>query len=615
MKTSLFFLVQIIVLMTHSIGFPGSAPQPADSLPPVPLILDETTASGFAQMALECIHTEFPNKPGHVINSPDGVRRPADLHPAFYGCYDWHSAVHGHWLLVRLLKAFPDLAEAAEIRHALDQNLTQTHIEAELDYFQQKNRKSFERTYGWAWLLKLAEELHDWQDPDGRRWSGYLRPLAEYLVQRYMDFMPRQTYPIRTGVHPNSAFGLAFALDYARAVEDSAFIALLIERSKTYYLNDRDYPAEWEPGGEDFFSPALMEADLMRRVLSAREYVDWLNRFLPGLFSSEPMSLLLPTEVSDRSDPKIVHLDGLNLSRAWCLYGISRALPVHSPIRETLVTSAERHARASLPHIASGYYEGQHWLASFAVYMLSEVETEFPGIPSPYHGFNRYDFIYKGRNSIIVAPDIPAPGRPWIWRARFFTHAPQTDLALLHKGFYLAYTDVAGLYGSPRAVAIWDDFYAYLTDDLGFCSTPVLEGLSRGGLILYNWASQNPDKVACLYGDAPVCDLRSWPGPERTGMMEAYGFTSPEDFLAFDGNPVDNLSPLAEADVPILHVVGDADTVVPVSENTAVVQQRYEKLGGHMEVIHKPGVGHHPHSLEDPTAIVKFILEHVECRP
>jgi hypothetical protein len=214
--------------------------------------LDHATASMFARMALDCIHTEFPNKPGHVIISPEDVRRPSELHPAFYGCYDWHSAVHSHWLLVRLLKRFPDLPEAPEIRQALNQNLTQNHLKAELDYFKQDNRKSFERTYGWAWYLKLSQELTGWQDRDGERWLSASQPLADYLVRRMTDFIPRQTYPIRTGVHPNTAFALAFGLDYARAVQDSDFIELLIERSKHYYLDDRDYPAEWEPGGRRF---------------------------------------------------------------------------------------------------------------------------------------------------------------------------------------------------------------------------------------------------------------------------------------------------------------------------------------------------------------------------
>ncbi|MBN1543493.1 DUF2891 family protein [candidate division KSB1 bacterium] len=575
--------------------------------------LDLATASEFAQLALNCLQTEFPNKPGHVINSPTDVRRPSELHPAFFGCYDWHSAVHGHWLLVRLLKRFPDLPKATAIRQVLNHNLTKEKIEAEAAYFSQPNRLSFERTYGWAWLLKLAEELHGWQDPDALAWSANLQPLADLLVQRYRDFLPRQTYPIRTGVHPNTAFGLSFALDYARAVDDTSFAALLIERCRFYFFSDRDYPIEWEPGGEDFFSPALMEANLMRRVLSSDAYRDWLEGFLPVLFSKNLSSVLDPAQVSDRSDPKIVHLDGLNLSRAWCLCGIARTLPKNSVVHANLLAVAAHHAQATLDFITSGQYEGEHWLASFALYYFSEAEEDFPGAKSRYHGFARYNFIHRGRAAIIVAPDTAAIGLPWIWRARFFDHEPQTDLALIRRGFHLATIDVSGLYGSPQAVEIWNDFYDYLTERFGFCRKPALEGLSRGGLIIYNWATKNPDKVSCLYGDAPVCDLKSWPGPDRIEMMQAYGFKDRADFFSYSGNPVDNLQPLVDADVPILHVVGESDIVVPVAQNSDIVEQRYRQLGGRIKVIRKPGVGHHPHSLVDPTPIVDFILHHIDC--
>jgi pimeloyl-ACP methyl ester carboxylesterase len=575
--------------------------------------LEIDAASEFARLAINCIQNEFPNKTGHVLSSSADACYPQALHPAFYGCFDWHSAVHGHWLLVRLLKRFPALPEAKEIRQLLEQNLTQENIAAEVRYFSQPLNRSFERTYGWAWLLKLAEELHDWPDTDAMRWCANLQPLADLLVQRYQDFLPRQTYPIRTGVHPNTAFGLAFAIDYGQAVGDNNFVSLITERSRSYFFADRDYPVDWEPGGEDFFSPALMEADLMRRVLSAQEFSEWFEAFLPALFTDEPLGWLEPAHVSDRSDPKIVHLDGLNLSRAWCLSGIAKKLPAHHPIKGKLLAAAARHAQATLPYISSGQYEGEHWLASFAVYLFREVSLDYPGEVSRYQGFRRYDFLHKGRAAIIVAPDSAADGLPWIWRARFFEHEPQTDLALLHKGFHLVYIDVVDLFGAPQAVAIWNDFYEFLTGRFHFCRKPVLEGLSRGGLIIYNWAIQNPDKVACLYGDAPVCDLKSWPGPERTEMMEAYNFRNQEEFFAYPGNPVDNLAPLAEADVPILHVVGEADQVVPVAENTDVVEERYRKLGGRMHVIRKPGVGHHPHSLTDPTPIVDFILQQVEC--
>jgi len=235
----------------------------------------------------------------------------------------------------------------------------------------QPNRQSFERTYGWAWALKLAEELHSWNDADGKKWSENLQPLAETLAKSYRNFLPKQTYPIRTGVHPNTAFGLAFALDYAKAVGDRELEALLDERSRTYFANDLDYPGGWEPGGEDFFSAAFMEADLMRRVMKPQEFSRWFHRFLPGVAKGGPKALLQPAIVTDRSDPKLVHLDGLNLSRAWCMRSIAAALPAGDPARQILSTAAEQHASAALAHVASGDYAGEHWLASFAVYLLS----------------------------------------------------------------------------------------------------------------------------------------------------------------------------------------------------------------------------------------------------
>jgi hypothetical protein len=219
--------------------------------------------------------------------------------------------------------------------------------------------------------LKLAEELYGWDDASGKQWSKNLQPLADVIATRYRDFLPKQTYPIRTGVHPNTAFGLAFALDYARAVDDKRLRELIEERSRTYYSADVAYPAAWEPGGEDFFSPSLMEADLMQRVLPLEEFRTWFQHFLPAIATGELKSLMTPATVSDRSDPKIVHLDGLNLSRAWCMRNIAGSLAKDNPARQVLLESAGRHADAALRHVASGDYAGEHWLASFAVYMLS----------------------------------------------------------------------------------------------------------------------------------------------------------------------------------------------------------------------------------------------------
>ena len=333
--------------------------------------LTEKQGSHFAALALKCVAREFPNKPEHVINNASEVRSPKDLHPAFFGCYDWHSSVHGHWMLIRLLKSFPAIPEAQQIRSALNANLTAENILAEVTYMKQPNRQSFERTYGWAWTLKLAEELQSWNDPDGKKWAQNLQPLAEFLSKSYRTFLPKQTYPIRTGVHPNTAFGLAFALDYAKAVADRELDALLSERSRTYFAKDVNYPGAWEPGGEDFFSAALMEADLMRRVMEPREFATWFHRFLPAVAKGGPVALLQPAIVTDRTDPKLVHLDGLNLSRAWCMRSIAAALPENDPARKVLSDSAEKHAAAALAHVASGDYAGEHWLASFAVFLLS----------------------------------------------------------------------------------------------------------------------------------------------------------------------------------------------------------------------------------------------------
>ena len=237
----------------------------------------------------------------------------------------------------------------------------------------------------------------------------------------------------------------------------------------------------------------------------------------------------------------------------------------------------------------------------------------FEGKKGSWQGFDRYDFVVDGRRCWIVAPKAAAKGRPWIWRARFFGHEPQTDIALLNKGFHVVYMDVANLFGAPKAVAHWNAFYAYLTGKHGFAKKAALEGMSRGGLIIYNWAAANPDKVACIYGDAPVCDFKSWPGKRGGGTwqacLKAYGLTE-EQALAYKGNPIDNLAPLAKAKVPLLNICGGADKVVPVAENTAILQERYEKLGGPITVIVKDGVGHHPHSLKDPSRIVAFVLKH-----
>jgi hypothetical protein len=341
-----------------------------------PTTLTKDQASAFAKLALKAIAKEYPNKPEHVLAGPGDVKGPRALHPAFYGSFDWHSSVHGHWMLVRLLRRFPDLPEAKEIRATLNNHLTPDHVKIETEYFARKESLSFERPYGWAWLLKLAEELHGWDDPDGKALSANLKPLADVIAARYVEYFPKQTYPIRTGVHANTAFGLAFAHDYARATGDRKLQELVEERARAYFGKDADVPAAWEPGGADFFSPSLTEADLMRRVLPAAEFRTWFRTFLPGAAKGEPKALFVPATVTDRTDLQLVHLDGLNLSRAWAMRGVAGALAADDPAREVLLESAARHTEVGLKHIASGDYAGEHWLASFAVYLLTTRGSE-----------------------------------------------------------------------------------------------------------------------------------------------------------------------------------------------------------------------------------------------
>ena len=323
-------------------------------------------ASRFAQLALGCVHKEYPNKLNQVLHDETFLKSPRELHPAFYGCYDWHSSVHGHWMLVKLLKIFPDLPEAEQIVAGLAQSLSAENIIAEAEYFAAES-KSWERMYGWAWLLQLATELRTWDDDRARSWSTNLQPLADAIRTRYLEFLPVQEYPVRTGVHPNTAFGLSFAWDYALTVDDQELRDAIADAALRYYEDDRDCPLSWEPSGEDFLSPCFEEAAIMARVLPDDVYLDWLAGFLPGL--GNPGSLR-PANVSDRSDPKIVHLDGLNLSRAWNLYVIEGELDDDAKAQQLRV-SADEHLAASLPHITSEHYEGSHWLGSFAVYALT----------------------------------------------------------------------------------------------------------------------------------------------------------------------------------------------------------------------------------------------------
>jgi hypothetical protein len=334
------------------------------------LELTSAGASHFANLALACLQQEYPNKMDRTLQGDSTLKAPREMYPAFYGCFDWHSSVHGHWMLVRLLKQFPELPEAAEIRQKLAENLTADNILVETARFKVAG-KSWERMYGWAWLLKLAEELFTWDDPDGRQWYENLFPLTDAIIGRYTEFLPVQDYPVRTGVHPNTAFGLSFAWDYANTTNMRGFRTLIEQRALDYFKNDRNCPAGWEPSGEDFLSACLEEANLMRRVLPKDDFCIWFRQFLPR----KQLKLLLdPAGVADRSDPKIVHLDGLNMSRAWCLYGIYPLLK-NKRQRGLMLAAAKRHLEATIPNVASEHYEGTHWLASFAVYALS-MESE-----------------------------------------------------------------------------------------------------------------------------------------------------------------------------------------------------------------------------------------------
>jgi hypothetical protein len=339
--------------------------------PPLPSLTAES-ASNFAQITLRCVAKAYPSQPGYVLNSAADVQLPTAVHPAFHGCYDWHSSVHGHWMLARILRLFPSIPEAPAIVAALDRNLSAKNLAVEAAYFARPGTAAFERMYGWAWILKLAEELHRATSAEAKRWEQHLQPLTTTLVKRYLDFLPKQTYPIRTGVHPNTAFGLSFALDYAVALNDVPLRDLVGSRSRDYFLGDVDYPAKLEPSGSDFLSPALAEADLMRRVLPPDEFARWFDAYLPAMQHGQPANLMTLAVVTDRSDPQLGHLDGLNLSRAWAMRNIAAALPVDSRARAFLAAAAHAHAVDALQHVATGHYEGEHWLASFAVFLLTE---------------------------------------------------------------------------------------------------------------------------------------------------------------------------------------------------------------------------------------------------
>lgn len=358
-----------------------ATPQPAVKSPtPIPVSadafpgdIDPALADRFSRLALDCVTQEFPNKISRTTDTAEEIGRPKDLFPAFYGCFDWHSAVHGHWLLVRLLRdgGLDDAAQSEAIAK-LDANLNAQTMAGELANFQRSARGSWERPYGWAWLLQLTAELREWDSPDAKRWLVALEPLEADIVAATKDWLPKLAYPIRLGTHNQSAFALTLMHDWAAVAGDTEFTALIESRARSFHGADLNCPLSYEPSGEDFLSPCLMEADLMQRVLPKYEFTQWLTAFLPTIPTDGSADWLSPAIVLDASDGKLVHLDGVNSSRAWNLFNIARALPDDDPRRASLVAAAEIHRDAGVEAVSDEHYSGSHWLASFATYLMTD---------------------------------------------------------------------------------------------------------------------------------------------------------------------------------------------------------------------------------------------------
>jgi len=319
-------------------------------------------------MALAHVTREYPNKLDHVLSGPEDLKSPRALHPIFYGSFDWHSNVHAYWLLATVYRCVPDLPDRSAIRTLFDKQLTDPNVMGEMLYLTQPFRGTFERPYGWAWLLMLAAELTRHTTDEGGRWAARLNPLADAFATRFRDFLPKATYPIRAGTHGNTAFAVALALEYAGVAGDEPLAAILRAAADRWYGNDVDCQA-WEPGGDDFLSPALIEAECMRRVLMHDAWRAWFDRFLPRLADFKPSTLLQPAVVSDRADGKIVHLDGLNLSRAWCWRSMAASWAAGDVRRKIVLEAADAHLASSLPHVTENYM-GEHWLATFALLAL-----------------------------------------------------------------------------------------------------------------------------------------------------------------------------------------------------------------------------------------------------
>jgi hypothetical protein len=334
-------------------------------------VLDVATAGRFAKLALDCIHREYPTKIAHLLNSAADAKTARELTPAFYGCFDWHSSVHGHWMLARLARQFPQAAFTPLIRGGLAQSLTRESLVREAAYLTAPGRAGFERPYGLAWLLQLASELRHWDDRDAQEWSRNLEPLEDASIAALSTWLPKLTHPVRSGEHSNTAFSLGLLLDYAGANQKQEFRRMLERKAREFYAADRGCPLNYEPSGEDFLSPCIAEADVMRRILPRAEFGTWLAQFLPQIPKMAAVEWLKPGVVADPTDGKLAHLDGLNLSRAWMLDRIAAALPANDPRIAALQATSKRHAEDGLKAVTGDHYEGGHWLGTFAVYLLA----------------------------------------------------------------------------------------------------------------------------------------------------------------------------------------------------------------------------------------------------
>lgn len=358
-------------LLVFAILACAAKPEPARAGTPE---FDANAAGRFAKLALDCVHKEYPNKIAHVLNSDADVKPPRKLTPAFHGCFDWHSSVHGHWMLARLIRTYPDAPFVADARKALDRSLTPANIAAEVKYLNGEGRASFERPYGLAWLLQLSAELREMEDADGKRWAKTIEPLETATLQRLRMWLPKLSHPVRSGEHSQSAFALGLMIDWSRVSHDHEFEALVFSKIRGFYLTDRNCPIDYEPSGEDFVSPCLAEADAVRRIMSPAEYAAWLGGFFPTL-GIDGQILMQPGISIDRSDGKLAHLDGLNLSRAWMLDGIASGLPTDDPRRAALAATSAEHAASGLEAVTGEHYEGGHWLGSFATYLVTKRGT------------------------------------------------------------------------------------------------------------------------------------------------------------------------------------------------------------------------------------------------